>query len=215
MRRIKPLVKTNVRFSCMVGLVPKVTQQYRDDRREQILAAARRCFLRDGFHATSMQDLFAEAGLSSGAVYRYFASKDDVILAIAEENVRDVSALIREIAAEQPGRSVGAVLADVLDLIETKHEAAGLGGLVLLVWAEAMRNPRLQRQLVQLVDQLRDDLGTVVRAAQQGGDLPAGTDATSLTSVLMAIVPGFILQRAVTGPAATAGMADAVRALWP
>ena len=65
--------------------MPKVTQQYRDARRDQILGAARRCFLRDGFHSTSMQDLFAEAGLSAGAVYRYFASKDEVIVAIAEE----------------------------------------------------------------------------------------------------------------------------------
>ena len=73
-----------------MDVMPKVSQQHRDARREQILAAARRCFLRDGFHATSMQDLFAESGLSSGAVYSYFASKDDVIEAIAEENIRGV-----------------------------------------------------------------------------------------------------------------------------
>jgi AcrR family transcriptional regulator len=47
--------------------MPRVSQQYRDSRREQILAAARRCFLRDGFHETSMQDLFAESGLSAVA----------------------------------------------------------------------------------------------------------------------------------------------------
>ena len=74
--------------------MPKVTQQHRDARREQILAAARRCFLSDGFHATSMQDLFAASGLSSGAVYSYFASKDDVIVAIAEENMRGVTEMI-------------------------------------------------------------------------------------------------------------------------
>ena len=84
--------------------MPKVSQQYRDARRDQILSAARRCFLRDGFHATSMQDLFAEAGLSSGAVYRYFASKDDVIIAIAEENMRDVVEMIHGVATQQPGR---------------------------------------------------------------------------------------------------------------
>jgi TetR/AcrR family transcriptional regulator, transcriptional repressor of aconitase len=66
--------------------MPKVTHEYRDARRDQILSAARRCFLRNGFHATSVQDLVAESGLSSGAVYRYFASKDDVIIAIAEEH---------------------------------------------------------------------------------------------------------------------------------
>src|SRR5581483_11495215 len=81
--------------------MPKVSQQYRDARRDQILNAARRCFLRDGFHATSMQDLFKESGLSSGAFYRYFASKDDVIIAIAEDNTRDVMALIRTAATRQ------------------------------------------------------------------------------------------------------------------
>src|SRR6516165_10545869 len=90
--------------------VPKVSQQYRDARRDQILDAARRCFLRDGFHATSMQDLFAEASLSSGAVYSYFTSKDDVIVAIAEENMRGVTEMIRTIATQRPVRSVGAVL---------------------------------------------------------------------------------------------------------
>jgi TetR/AcrR family transcriptional regulator, transcriptional repressor of aconitase len=64
--------------------MPKVSQQYRDARREHILNSARRCFMRDGFHATSMQDLVAEAGLSAGAVYRYFASKDEMIVAITQ-----------------------------------------------------------------------------------------------------------------------------------
>src|ERR1700689_3735439 len=89
-------VKTNARF-VYNGSMPKVSQQHRDARREQILAAARRCFLRDGFHATSMQDLFAESGLSAGAVYSYFAGKDDVIVAIAEENLSGVAELFHTV----------------------------------------------------------------------------------------------------------------------
>ena len=88
-------------------LMPKVTQQYRDARRDHILPPARRCFLRDGFHATSLQDLFGEAGLSSGAVYRYFASKDEVIMAIAEENTCEVLAMMHAATAQHPGQSAG------------------------------------------------------------------------------------------------------------
>src|ERR1700760_3380381 len=117
--------------------MPKVTQQYKDDRREQILAAARRCFLRGGFHATSMQDLFDEAGLSSGAVYRYFSSKDDMILAIADENMQDVVAMIHAVATHEPGTSVGAAIADILEIVQTTNARNGLGGLAVLVWAEA------------------------------------------------------------------------------
>jgi len=67
--------------------MPKVTEQHREARRAQILNAARRCFVRQGFHETSMQELLAEAGLSSGAVYGYFSSKDELIVAIAEDNI--------------------------------------------------------------------------------------------------------------------------------
>src|SRR5271166_1320158 len=109
--------------------MPKVTDQYRDARRDQILSAAKRCFLRDGFHATSMQDLFAEAGLSSGAVYRYFASKDEVIIAIAEENMLDVVAMVHDVACRQPGRSIGTVLADIITILKTKDADYGLARL--------------------------------------------------------------------------------------
>ncbi len=195
--------------------MPKVTQQYRDSRREHILRAARRCFLRDGFHATSMQDLFAEAGLSSGAVYRYFASKDDLIAAIAEENMQDVVAMIHTLATQQPGRSVGAMMADVLEIVRGRHNRDGLGGLALLMWAEALRNPSLAARFTGLLTRMRTDLAEVVREHQRTGDLPPEAAPDGVATVLMSIVPGYLLQLATLGPAAVDGAPDAVRALWP
>ena len=46
--------------------MPRVSEDHLLARRQQILDAARVCFLRDGFHNTSMQDVIAEAGLSVG-----------------------------------------------------------------------------------------------------------------------------------------------------
>jgi AcrR family transcriptional regulator len=195
--------------------MPKVTQEYRDARREQILSAARRCFLRDGFHATSMQDLFTEADLSSGAVYGHFASKDDVIIAIAEENVQDVLAMMRTVVTQRPERSVGAVIADILAILRAKHEEHGLGGLAVLVWAEALRNPLLAEKFTDLLRHMRADIEAVVSFQQSSGDLTSAVAAEPLATVLMAIVPGYILQLALLGSDAVDGAADAVRALWP
>ena len=65
------------------------------DRRALILAAAERAFLQKGFHATSMQDVAAEAGMSPGNLYRYFPSKEAIVAglcardqAMLAENVR-------------------------------------------------------------------------------------------------------------------------------
>lgn len=193
--------------------MPKVSQQHRDARREQILDAARRCFLRDGFHATSMQDLFAEAGLSSGAVYSYFASKDDVIVAIAEENMRGVTDLIHDIASQQPSRPVGAVLADIMDLLRAKDAEDGLAKLTAIVWSEALRNPSLAARFADLITQMRASLTDVIQ--QSRGNLPGDIPAEVLATALLSLVPGYSLQLALLGPAAVEGVPDAVRALWP
>ena len=60
--------------------MPRVSDEYLEQRRRQILDAAQRCFARKGFHETSMQDVFRESGLSAGAVYRYFKSKNELVV---------------------------------------------------------------------------------------------------------------------------------------
>src|SRR3954447_3713358 len=195
--------------------MPKVSQEYRDARRDQILAAAKRCFLREGFHETSMQDLFAESGLSSGAVYRYFASKEDVILAIAEENIRDVTTSITALSAPAPGVGLGAALADVLEVVRDRHKQNEVGAMAVLVWSEAVRTPALAKRFDAIFDQMRRAVADIVRESQARDALPAGADADALTALLVSIIPGFILQIALFGPRAVKGVPDAARTLWP
>ena len=195
--------------------MPKVTQQYRDARRDQILAAAARCFLRDGFHATSMQDLFAEAGLSAGAVYRYFTGKDEVITAIAEENMRDVLTMIHNVATRRPGQSLGTVLADVLQLLRAKDAQDGLGRMAILVWAEALRNPSLADQLRDLLNRMHTDLTELVEEHQGAGNLPRDVAAGAIARALISMMSGYILQLTILGPGAVDGVPGAVRSLWP
>ncbi|MFD4599211.1 TetR/AcrR family transcriptional regulator [Streptomyces sp. NPDC058464] len=195
--------------------MPKVTQQYMDARREQILDAARRCFLRDGFHSTSMQDLFAESGLSAGAVYRHFTSKDEMILAIAEENMRDVLDITLAVATDRQGQSMGAFLADLLDVIRVKSVEEDVAGLAVLVWGEAMRNPSLARKLDQLMGRIRTNLIALVRDHQESGCLPANATAEGIASTMLSVLPGYILQVALLDRAVVAEVPDAVRALWP
>ena len=195
--------------------MPKVSDEYRDARREQILAAARRVFQRNGFHATSMQDLFAEARLSSGAVYRYFRSKDEMVLAIAEDGIRDVIALMASVARDRGGRSIGEALAAATELVRVKDERDGLAGLGIQVWGEALRNPALRDSFAAMLRGIRTEITEVVRQDQAAGRLPAGVPPEDLAGVLLAILPGVILQLAVFGPDESAGLPGALRALWP
>jgi AcrR family transcriptional regulator len=190
--------------------MPKVSQRYRDARREEVLAAARRCFGRGGFHQTTMQDLFAESGLSAGAFYRYFASKDELIAAIAEENIRDVLTAVRAIVADSAAQSVGDVLADIVEFVQAKNDENGLAGMAVQVWAEALREPALAQQVGELLGELAE----IVRSHQVAGDLPAAVPAVAIAAALTAAVAGHILQLALLGQDDVAGPA-VLRALWP
>jgi AcrR family transcriptional regulator len=69
--------------------MPRVSDEYMARRRGEILEAATACFAREGFHATSMRDIYRECGLSAGAVYNHFASKQEIVRALGEERLRD------------------------------------------------------------------------------------------------------------------------------
>lgn len=195
--------------------MPKVSQAYRDARRGEILSAAKRCFVRNGFHETSMQDLFAEAGVSAGAVYSYFGSKEEVILAIAEENVQDVLTLLHDFAANPHQDGIGATLASVFDIIRAKNAADDLGPLALLVWAEVLRNPALSERFVAALQQMRTDLAEVVAERQRDGSLATGVAPEGIAGLMFAIIPGFILQLTLLGDKSLGGMGEAARVLWP
>lgn len=191
-----------------------MSERYKDARREQIMSAARRCFLRNGFRETSMTDLFAESGLSSGAFYRYFTGKDELIIAIAQANFREVVAMFRT-AAQRAEGSLGDVLADVIEHVTARHAEDGIGGIAVQVWAEALRNPHLAGEFNTILKQFHAELTELVRGRQASGTLPADASAEALSSILLGIVPGHIVQLIILGPEAVAGTADALRALCP
>jgi TetR/AcrR family transcriptional regulator, transcriptional repressor of aconitase len=190
-------------------VVPKVSAQYRDERRAHILAAARRCFVRDGFHQTSMQDLVREAGMSSGAVYRYFPGKDAMIVAIAEENLDQIVAIVQESVAH--GADLGAALAAALEFASSRHTDDGFAAIALVVWSEALRNPALATRLRESFDAAGEALAETARASSPGGTAPA---PDVLAKTLLCVLPGYLLQVAIRGADAVAPIPDAVRELF-
>jgi len=190
--------------------VPKVSAQYRDERRAHILAAARRCFVRDGFHQTSMQDLVREAGVSSGAVYRYFASKDAMIVAIAEDNLDQIVAIVGKSVAH--GADLGAALGAALEYARSRHADDGFAAIALVVWSEALRNPALAVRLRESFDAAGAALAETARASSSSATALA---PDVLAKMLLCVLPGYLLQLAIRGADAVAPIPDAVRELFP
>ncbi|MFW6693990.1 TetR/AcrR family transcriptional regulator [Streptomyces sp. MAR4 CNX-425] len=182
----------------------RVSQAHLDARRRQILDGARRCFTRNGFHATSMQDVFKETGLSSGAVYRYFRGKNELIRAVAEEAFDRMRLAFESAGREAPLRPLDEVIDGVLTrALEEQARRAGtdrpgaFAELILQVWSETLRDESLAATLHALYDRMRVMWVVVVRTYQDAGHLRADVPADHVVRVLMALIQGFIVQRAV------------------
>src|SRR5262249_23629677 len=136
--------------------MPKVSQEHLDRRRRQILDAAADCFARQGFHATSMQDIFAAAGLSAGAVYPYFPSKSMLIRAIATDALASTYGMIDQAIADAK-----AGVAEVVTQIVTRMGMSPLAEVrpvILQIWAEATRDPELRELAEDILRQLATKL---------------------------------------------------------
>jgi AcrR family transcriptional regulator len=103
-------------------MMPRISDDLRARRREHILTSAWSCFARDGFHATSMDDVIAATGMSSSAVYRYFRSKEELIDAAADEALMMTRDLFRRLLAAHPTPSPAQTIAALAD--ELRRRAA-------------------------------------------------------------------------------------------
>lgn len=183
-----------------MGHMPRVSDQHLAARREQILAAATRCFARNGFHETSMQDVIAEAGLSVGAVYRYFKSKDELRGAVASENVGALLAELTTIADREPALPVADAMSAVVDLLESRLTAPdGVARIAVQAWSAALFDPDLREFIQGVLWNLRAQFVRIARRAQQAGHLPVTADPEAVGAALMSIAPGYVIQHTLIG----------------
>ncbi|MFI5664762.1 TetR/AcrR family transcriptional regulator [Streptomyces sp. NPDC051684] len=159
--------------------MPKVSQAHLDARRQQIVDAARARFAAAGFARTSMPDIVRASGLSTGAIYRYFKGKDEIIAAICEESGQ---AFPEELTAE--------AIHGFLEHIRILAREEGHARLVAQIYAEAAVSP----SLAALVDrQLAELRATVAGLLPDRG--PAHRDRTA--EAFVALLQGYSQQLAV------------------
>lgn len=166
-----------------------------DRRRRQIMDAAIACFRRRGFHQATMQEICAEAGISAGALYRYFASKAEIIGAIAEDHRGEGDvAFLR--AAEKQG-FVEAMCLSAQNFVQ--KFADGDGPLIADIMGEVLRDDAIAKVLRLSDVRSVTIFAAAVRAAQERGEIDATLEPETAANTLFAIVEGIGLRRAFQG----------------
>lgn len=164
----------------------KVDPVKHEEKRREILIAAQRCFARDGFQGASTSEICKEAKISPGHLYHYFASKEDIIKAMAKMRLDIATA--RYVRMLEGTDAITALLSEV-DSSEMAHGRAN-SNLFFTMMAEAGRNPAVARIMRENSRKIQKMLADYLRKGQASGQVDQSLDAESAATLLMSVFDG-------------------------
>jgi AcrR family transcriptional regulator len=174
------------------------TVMTRAERRERtrgdLVDAAERLFVAQGFHATSVDAVAEEAGYTKGAVYSNFASKEDLFLAVygrrVDRSLAEVSAAFAD--GDDPEEALTSLTSEVAS---RRGRDDGWTAVFFEFWAHVLRNPASRARFAELHERVVEPFVAVTEriAASRGGEL--ADEAPKLASAFYAMNLGLLLER--------------------
>jgi AcrR family transcriptional regulator len=196
--------------------MPRITDERREARREQILQAALACVLEHGLEAVSMEMIIARSGLSTGAVYRYFKGKDEIISAGV---VSGTSGLIRALTPvfANPDPPPFPEFIDQILTAALAYATADSDVDRLLVaihgWSHSQSDAALKAATLAIFRGLRDQCAETVKKWQAAGSVDPAVDPHAIAQLILSICMGFVAQRSMAGDADAKAHVAALQAL--
>lgn len=174
--------------------MPKLVPAEMERRRGRIVTAARECFSVRGFSDCSMDDICERAGLSKGAVYNHFASKEELIYAVADDQALSLQRLTE-------GKSLAAIRDSLLEIFsypDTGPDARlEFHALSRAVTDEGLRS-RMQRNS-RLVEQALD---AALAQLEASGQVRLRTTRTRACGILLVFLHGIFARQLLAGDGA-------------
>jgi AcrR family transcriptional regulator len=190
----------SVNYNAVMSATRMTREQSKAMTREKLLTAARSVFAQRGFHGASVEEIAAEAGYSTGALYSNFGGKEDLFLDLMEREIadhaREIAAAVGERASVTERATGGA--RQWMIMIEREPE------LLLLFtefWAYGVRDPQVRPQVAARFAQVRNLLTRLIADGVREFDLELELPAEHLAIAIDALADGIARQK-LADPAA-------------
>ena len=174
----------------------KLKPQEVEQRKREIIEAARVCFLRNGFHQTTTDEICREAAITPGGLYHYFGSKEEIISAVIEDAAHTTVQNLRT-TAEVSGdvRTAVQALASLFFQWIRDPQLDSVTRLDMEIWAETLRNEKLAEITRGGRALRREWLESLIRGAVDEGVYTKDVDPRGLANLIMSIFDGLRLGR--------------------
>jgi AcrR family transcriptional regulator len=178
--------------------VPKIGEQARAARREQIIAAGLACFARSGYHAATMADVAAQAGVSKGTPYLYFATKEALFLVLHEQwdcgagqRIDAAIAALPGAGRASPRRVLHAVAAAIAAHVRAEPQTCRV---LMEARALAAHEPTIAAAVRVSDARAHQQLTELIAAGVRAGEWPLGTDPALAARLFTAGLYGLMAQ---------------------
>jgi TetR/AcrR family transcriptional regulator, transcriptional repressor of aconitase len=201
--------------------MPRITDERREARREQVLEAARACLQEHGLEAVSMEMIIERSGLSTGAVYGYFKGKNQIINAVIVEGTAQMAEDLAPVLMNPDPPPLPEFVGQVLDTVVNfgRHKRGGIDRLLVSLhgWSYSQCEPALKAATRVSYAGLRTLFADTVKRWQESGKFDADADPEGVAQLLTSVTLGFVAQRAMAGSADVAAHVNALESLmrWP
>ncbi len=192
--------------------MPKVVPEYKEEARSRILDAANRVFAEKGYHEATMDDIAKRLGVSKGAIYLYFSSKEDLF----EAMVRTAPQAFKEILYSSFGDEADPVQSATQFFDKMLKLSASNPGLSFEILSEASRNPNLKRILKQNHAEYEEVLTSFLAEGQKRRFVGDNLDIRPLANSLIALWNGLetLLVSGLTVEEARRAWLEALKAIF-
>lgn len=170
--------------------MPRLAEATKIERRQQLIDAAWRCVTDRGFQSLTVDDVCVEAGVSKGAFYVYFEQKQDLLLALLDDEAARIDEVMRDLERSRVG-GVERLRRFARAMVKLGEEPARLQ-IRADIWAEMSTNPAVREHWAAVVRERRDALRTWIEESEASGDL-GPVPANALAAILLALGDGLLL----------------------
>ncbi|MBN1201588.1 MAG: TetR/AcrR family transcriptional regulator [Anaerolineae bacterium] len=175
-----------------------MTPQDSDQKAQQILNAARKVLAQQGYAATTIKQVAAEAGVSRGLLHYYFENKEDMLARVVEASGEATIKLVQMLFEQsQSADDLASGLTGALRNIELV--APDLFPLFFESWSVSRQSPTVAHELKLLFQQSRQAFHDALEEAAARGMIAPAVPLEGLAALLMGILDGLALQR-ITEP---------------
>jgi AcrR family transcriptional regulator len=171
--------------------MPKIVNH--EERREEVVAAARRVILREGIEAATTRAIAKEAGYSNGVLTHYFTDKDDILLSALQISHRGIVERLKDKLSGHTG--LAALRELLLDNVPLDDERVQETWLEVGFWSRSLTSPALLAVQREEAGELRYLVRSLLNNAAETGEITTDEDLDDVAERLLALVDGLSVHR--------------------